>query len=133
MAMTIGAIKRLEMMKEHPELREKLWTIARALQKGFREAGFDIGKTESPVTPVIFKGGIAQTTHLIKDLRKNYGIFCSVVIYPVVPKGVIMLRIIPTAAHTLEDVKYTIDCFKEVKKKLESGAYPTDKMADFKN
>jgi glycine C-acetyltransferase len=82
---------------------------------------------------VIFKGGINQTTHLIKDLRKNYGIFCSVVIYPVVPKGVIMLRIIPTASHTLEDVKYTIDCFKEVKKKLESGAYPTDTMADFKN
>jgi glycine C-acetyltransferase len=133
MAMTLGAIKRLEMIKTHPELREKLWTIARALQKGFREAGFDIGKTQSPVTPIYFKGGIEQTTHLIKDLRKNYGIFCSVVIYPVVPKGVIMLRIIPTASHTLEDVKYTIDCFKEVKKKLETGVYPSDQIADFNN
>ena len=132
MAMTIGAIKRLEMMKNHPELREKLWEIARALQKGFREAGFDLGRTQSPVTPVFFKGGLAQTTQLIKDLRKNYGIFCSVVIYPVVPKGVIMLRIIPTAAHTMEDVNYTLQAFKEVKKKLETNAYP-DEMADFRN
>jgi glycine C-acetyltransferase len=121
------------MIKTRPELREKLWTIARALQSGFREAGFDIGKTQSPVTPVYFKGGVAQTTHLIKDLRKNYGIFCSVVIYPVVPKGVIMLRIIPTAAHTMEDVKYTVESFKEVKKKLETGAYPSDQIAEFNN
>jgi len=132
MAMTIGAIKRLEMIKEHPELRDKLWVIARALQDGFREAGFDLGKTQSPVTPIFLKGGIPQATQMTKDLRKNYGIFCSIVIYPVVPKGVIMLRIIPTAAHTLEDVKYTIDSFKEVKAKLESGFYP-DEIADFKN
>lgn len=132
MAMTIGAIRRLEMMKSNPELREKLWTIANALQKGFREAGFDLGKTESPVTPVFFKGGLAQTTHLVKDLRKNYGIFCSVVIYPVVPKGVIMLRIIPTAAHTMEDVNYTLNAFKEVKQKLESNAYPNE-LADFRS
>jgi glycine C-acetyltransferase len=132
MAMTIGAIKRLEMIKEHPELRDKLWIIARALQDGFREAGFDLGKTQSPVTPIFLKGGIPQATQMTKDLRKNYGIFCSIVIYPVVPKGVIMLRIIPTAAHTLEDVKYTIDSFKEVKAKLESGFYP-DEIADFKN
>jgi glycine C-acetyltransferase len=130
--MTIGAIKRLEMIKEHPELREKLWAISTALQKGFREAGFDLGKTESPVTPIFLKGGIPQATHMIKDLRQNYGIFCSVVIYPVVPKGVIMLRIITTAAHTMEDVEYTIKCFKEIKKKLETGAYP-DTVADFKN
>ncbi|MRR20803.1 aminotransferase class I/II-fold pyridoxal phosphate-dependent enzyme, partial [bacterium] len=133
MAMTIGAIKRLEMMKNHPEFREKLWQIANALQKGFREAGFDLGKTQSPVTPVFFNGELAQTTHLIKDLRRNYGIFCSVVIYPVVPKGVIMLRIIPTAAHSMEDVNYTIQAFKDVKKKLETNAYPTDVMADFRS
>lgn len=132
MAMTIGAIKRLEMIRDHPELREKLWTIARALQKGFREAGFDLGRTESPVTPVFLKGGIPQTTQIIKDLRQNYGIFCSVVIYPVVPRGVIMLRIIPTAVHTMDDVNYTVNAFKEVKKKLETNAYP-DEVADFRN
>jgi len=132
MAMTIGAIKRLELIKDHPEKRDKLWAITRALQSGLKEAGFDLGKTESPVTPIFLKGGIPQTTQLIKDLRKNYGIFCSVVIYPVVPKGVIMLRIIPTAAHTMEDVRYTIEAFKEVKKKLETGAYP-DEVADFRN
>jgi glycine C-acetyltransferase len=112
MAMTIGAIKRLELIMDHPEKREKLWAITRALQSGLREAGFDLGRTESPVTPIFLKGGIPQTTQLIKDLRKNYGIFCSVVIYPVVPRGVIMLRIIPTAAHTMEDVRYTIEAFK---------------------
>ncbi len=132
MAMTIGAIKRLELIRDHPEKRDKLWAITRALQSGLKEAGFDLGKTESPVTPVFLKGGIPQTTQLIKDLRQNYGIFCSVVIYPVVPRGVIMLRIIPTAAHTMEDVRYTIDAFKEVKKKLETGAYP-DEIADFRN
>lgn len=132
MAMTIGAIKRLEMIKEHPEYREKLWTIATALQKGLREAGFDLGRTQSPVTPVFIRGGLEKTTQLIKDLRHNYGIFCSVVIYPVVPKGTIMLRIIPTAAHSPEDVEYTVKCFREVKKKLETNAYP-DEMADFRN
>jgi glycine C-acetyltransferase len=131
-AMTIGAIKRLEMVKAHPEYREKLWTIANTLQKGFREAGFDLGRTQSPVTPVFLKGGLAQTTQIIKDLRQNYAIFCSVVIYPVVPRGTIMLRIIPTAVHTLEDVRYTIDCFKEVKHKLETNAYP-DEIADFRS
>jgi len=132
MAMTLGAIKRLEMIKSHPELRENLWNIANTLQSGFREAGFDLGKTQSPVTPVFIKGGLAQTTQLVRDLRRNYGIFCSVVIYPVVPKGVIMLRIIPTAAHTMEDANYTIQCFKEIKNKLETNAYP-DEMADFRN
>ncbi len=132
MAMTIGAIKRLEMMINHPELRENLWKIANALQSGLREAGFDLGKTQSPVTPVFIQGGLPQTTQIVRDLRRNYGIFCSVVIYPVVPKGVIMLRIIPTAVHTLEDVNYTIRCFKEVKEKLETNAYP-DELADFRN
>ncbi len=131
MAMTLGAIRRLELIKEHPEYKENLWKIVRALQSGLKEAGFDLGKTESPVTPVFLQGGVPQATHMIKDLRENYGIFCSVVIYPVVPKGVIMLRIIPTAVHTLEDVKYTIDCFKEIQKKLTANVYP-DTMAEYR-
>jgi len=130
MAMTIGAIKRLEMMNSHPELKDKLWVIVRALQKGLREAGLDLGDTESPVTPVYLKGGVPEATQVTFDLRENYGIFCSIVVYPVIPKGIIMLRLIPTAVHTLEDVEYTVKCFKEVKHKLESGFYPAE-MADF--
>jgi glycine C-acetyltransferase len=130
MAMTIGAIKRLEMVQSNPELKDKLWVIVNALQKGLREAGLDLGNTESPVTPVFLKGGIPEATQVTFDLRENYGIFCSIVVYPVVPKDVIMLRIIPTAAHSLEDVAYTIKCFKEVKEKLESGFYPKE-IADF--
>jgi len=132
MAMTLGAIRRLELIQENPEYREKLWTIVKAVQSGFREAGFDLGRTQSPVTPVFLKGGVNQATQIIKDLRQNYGVFCSVVIYPVVPKGVIMLRIIPTAAHTLEDVEFTLKAFKEVKKKLDSNMYP-DELADFRS
>lgn len=132
MAMTLGAIRRLELIRDQPELRENLWTIVRALQDGFREAGFNIGRTQSPVTPIFLQGGIPQATQMIKDLRKNYGIFCSIVIYPVVPRGVIMLRIIPTAVHTLEDVRYTIESFKEIKRKLETNFYP-DEVADFKS
>jgi glycine C-acetyltransferase len=122
-AMTIGALKRLEIIRTQPELRTKLWTIVDALQSGFREQGFNIGKTESPVTPVYFTGGVPEATQITYDLRENYDIFCSIVVYPVVPKGVIMLRIIPTAVHTLDDVSYTIKAFAEVKKKLDAGAY----------
>ena len=123
--MVVGSLKRLDMIRTHPELREKLWTIVKALQTGLRENGFDIGHTQSPVTPVFLKGGVIEATQIIADLRENYGVFCSVVIYPVVPKGVIMLRLIPTAAHTLEDVKYTIEAFSEIKKKLDAGRYAT--------
>jgi len=130
MAMTLGAIKRLEIIQTHPELREKLWTIVRALQKGLKEAGLNLGKTESPVTPVFMKGGITEVTQLIYDLRENYGIFCSVVIYPVVPRDVVMLRLIPTAAHSLEDVAYTVKCFKEIKRKVDNDEYPHE-MANF--
>ena len=130
MAMTIGAIKRLEYIKTHPELKNKLWTIVHALQKGLREAGLDLGNTESPVTPVFMKGGVPEATQMIYDLRENFGIFCSVVIYPVVPKGVVMLRLIPTADHSLEDVEYTIKAFKEIKRKIDNNEYP-DEMADF--
>ncbi len=117
MAMTLGAIKRLEIIQAHPEYREKLWTIVRALQKGLKEAGLDLGKTESPVTPVFLKCGLTQVTQMIYDLRENYNIFCSVVIYPVVPKDVVMLRLIPTASHSLEDVEYTVKAFREIKTK----------------
>ena len=130
MAMTIGAIKRLEIIQAHPEYREQLWTIVRALQKGLREAGLDLGKTESPVTPVFMKVPLAQVTQLILDLRENFNVFCSAVIYPVVPKDVVMLRLIPTAQHTLEDVAYTVKCFAELKKKVDNDIYPHE-MADF--
>jgi glycine C-acetyltransferase len=130
MAMTIGAIKRLEIIKAHPEYKEKLWTIVRALQKGLKEAGLDLGKTESPVTPVFMKVPLGQTTQMLFDLRENYGVFCSVVIYPVVPRDVVMLRLIPTSAHTLEDVAYTIKAFKEIKQKVDNDIYPHE-MADF--
>jgi glycine C-acetyltransferase len=121
--MVVGSLKRLEMIKTQPELRERLWTVVNALQSGLREKGFNIGKTGSPVTPVFLSGGPFEGTQIVADLRENFGIFCSIVIYPVVPKGVIMLRLIPTAAHTLEDVKYTIDAFEIVKQKLEKGEY----------
>jgi glycine C-acetyltransferase len=130
MAMTLGAIKRLELIQAHPEYREKLWTIVRALQKGLKDAGLDLGKTESPVTPVFMKGGITQVTQLIYDLRENYNIFCSVVIYPVVPRDVVMLRLIPTAVHSLEDVAYTIKAFGEIKRKIDNDEYPHE-VADF--
>jgi len=130
MAMTLGAIKRLELIQQHPEYREKLWTIVKALQKGLREAGLDLGKTESPVTPVFMKCPLTQVTQLIYDLRENYNIFCSVVIYPVVPKDVVMLRLIPTAVHTLEDVEYTVKAFAEIKRKVDGNLYPHE-MANF--
>jgi glycine C-acetyltransferase len=130
MAMTLGAIKRLEFIQSHPEQKEKLWTIVHALQKGLRAAGLNLGKTESPVTPVFMKSGVPQATRMIYDLRENYGIFCSVVIYPVVPRDVVMLRLIPTASHTLEDVDYTIKAFGEIKTKVDNNEYP-DTLADF--
>ncbi|HDZ40169.1 MAG TPA: aminotransferase class I/II-fold pyridoxal phosphate-dependent enzyme [Bacteroidetes bacterium] len=131
MAMTVGAIKRLEMLKSMPELKENLWKIVNALQSGLKEAGLDLGKTQSPVTPVFLKGGVTEASQVTHDLRQNYNIFCSIVIYPVVPKGVIMLRLIPTAAHTLEDVEYTVKAFKEVARKLETNAYPKE-IPDFR-
>jgi glycine C-acetyltransferase len=130
MAMTLGAIKRLELIQAHPEYKEKLWVIVNALQKGLKEAGLDLGKTESPVTPVFMKCELYQVTQLIYDLRENFGIFCSVVIYPVVPKDVVMLRLIPTASHTLEDVEYTVKAFKELKRKLDNNLYPNE-VVDF--
>ena len=123
MPMVIGAMKRLELLQNEKSLREKLWTIVNSLQSGLKEAGFDLGKTNSPVTPVYMKGDVPESTNVVYDLRENYNIFCSVVVYPVIPKGEIILRIIPTATHTLEDVHYTINAFKEMRHKLENGEY----------
>lgn len=128
-ALTIGARKRLELLRTKPELKAKLWEVANALQNGFKEAGFNIGKTNTPVTPVFMQGSLAEATNLTFDLRENYGIFCSIVIYPVVPKDTIMLRIIPTASHSLEDVAYTIDTFKKLKSKLDAGDYKSEELA----
>ncbi len=130
MPMVIGALKRLELLKSEPQLRKQLWDVASALQKGLKEEGFDLGVTESPVTPVYLKGGIPEATNLIFDLREKHDVFCSVVVYPVVPKGVILLRLIPTAMHSLEDVKYTIDAFNAVKDKLDSGEYASMGMVN---
>jgi glycine C-acetyltransferase len=128
MAMVVGAMKRLELLKKETQLREKLWTIVHALQSGLKEAGFDLGKTNSPVTPVYMKGDVNESTNVVYDLRENYNIFCSVVVYPVIPKGEIILRLIPTATHTPEDVSVTIAAFKEVREKLESGEYKGKEM-----
>ena len=126
MPLVIGAMKRLELLKSKPELKENLWKIVIALQSGLKEKGFNLGVTESPVTPVFLQGGVAEATNVITDLRENYQVFCSMVIYPVVPRGVIMLRIIPTAVHSLEDVAYTIKAFSDVAAKLQAGAYPKE-------
>lgn len=128
MPMVIGALKRLEIIRNSSEQRDKLWAIVKKLQAGLRENGFNIGNTESPVTPVFLKGNVAEATNIVIDLRETYKVFCSMVLYPVVPKDVIMLRIIPTAVHTLEDVDYTIKCFKEMKLKLEAGKYKSDEI-----
>ena len=129
LALVAGALKRLELMRNHPELKDNLWKITDALQKGLIAAGFEIGETNSCVTPVYMNGSIPESTNLIYDLRENYNIFCSMVVYPVVPKGMIILRLIPTAVHTLEDVQYTIDCFSKIVGKLKSGEYMSDKIA----
>ncbi|MCP9767540.1 pyridoxal phosphate-dependent aminotransferase family protein [Lacihabitans sp. LS3-19] len=125
MPFVLGGMKRLELIKKNPELKDQLWSIVKALQEGFRKRGFDIGNTTSPVTPVLLQGDydLPTVTNLIKDLRENMAIFCSIIVYPVVPKGVILLRVIPTAAHTLEDVEYTMNSFEIVKEKLSNGSY----------
>jgi glycine C-acetyltransferase len=128
MPLVIGALKRLELLRTQPALRERLWTIVRAIQNGLRERGFNLGTTTSMVTPVLFKGGVGEAANMSMDLRENYDIFCSVVIYPVVPKDVIMFRIIPTAAHSLEDVQRTLETFSALKTKLDNGFYKQEEL-----
>lgn len=131
MPMVIGALKRLDMIRNDTSFKDKLWEIVNATQKGLRDKGLDIGVTNSPVTPVILHGTVQEATQLTVDLRENFNIFCTIVIYPVVPKGVILLRIIPTAAHTLEDVEYTVNAFASVKKKLENNEYSKTEFAEW--
>lgn len=123
MPIIIGNLKRLELLKKNPELKDKLWENVRMLQNGLKENGFDIGKTNSCVTPVFMKGSPFEAGAMVRDLRENYNIFCSVVMYPVVPKDVILLRLIPTAAHTEEDIRLTIEAFGAVSRKLQAGEY----------
>lgn len=123
MPLVIGNLKRLDMIRKHPELKEKLWENVHALQSGLKDRGFDIGNTNTCVTPVFLKGDLNEATALVKDLRANYGIFCSIVIYPVIPRGIILLRLIPTAMHSLEDIEITLNAFSAIKDKLESGGY----------
>jgi glycine C-acetyltransferase len=130
MPLVMGNLKRLELLRTRPELKNKLWENAMKLQKGLKEKGFDIGKTDSVVTPVYMKGGVEEATAMVMDLRENYGIFCSIVVYPVIPKGHIIYRLIPTAAHTDEDISRTLIAFEETKKKLDAGEYKVEAIPD---
>ena len=123
MPMVFGLLKRLELLKTQPELKNNLWKIVKALQSGLRDRGFNIGHTNSPVTPVMMSGTLMEATNIVMDLRENYGIFCSIVTYPVVPKGVIMLRLIPSAVHTLADVEETLNAYSQIAEKLKAGHY----------
>lgn len=123
-----GSLKRLELLQTKPELRSKLWEVVTALQSGLKAQGFDLGVTESPVTPVYLSGSVGEATNLVMDLRENYNLFCSIVIYPVIPKGQLLLRLIPTASHSLEDVEYTIKAFTDIRKNLNEGKYNADEI-----
>ncbi|MDA3952943.1 MAG: pyridoxal phosphate-dependent aminotransferase family protein [Bacteroidales bacterium] len=129
MPIVIGSLKRLELLKTQKVLRDNLWSVVNSLQSGLKKAGFDLGVTESPVTPVYLSGSLPEGTNITMDLRENYNVFCSIVVYPVIPKGQLLLRLIPTAMHTLEDVEYTINAFKAVHKKLINGEYKADSIA----
>ena len=128
MPMVLGAQKRLELLKGCPELKENLWKIVRSLQTGLKKEGFNLGKTQSPVTPVYLSGVVLEAVNVVFDLRENYNLFCSVVAYPVVPKGQVLLRLIPTAVHTLEDVNFTIETFKKMREKLKGGYYEKERL-----
>jgi glycine C-acetyltransferase len=130
MPLVIGNLKRLELVRNHPEYKEKLWSNAMKLQKGLKERGFDIGKTDSVVTPVYMTGGVEEATQMVMDLRENYGVFASIVVYPVIPKGHIIYRLIPSAAHKDEDIEITLTAFSETKKKLDAGAYKAEAIPD---
>ncbi|WP_114792071.1 pyridoxal phosphate-dependent aminotransferase family protein [Niabella yanshanensis] len=130
MPLVIGNLKRLELLRNQPALKEKLWENALKLQQGLKERGFDIGKTDSVVTPIYMKGGVEEATAMVMDLRENYKIFCSIVVYPVIPRGHIIYRLIPTAAHTDEDIQLTLEAFTAVKEKLDAGSYKTNAIPD---
>ncbi len=123
MVLVKGALKRLDMLRNRLEIKDKLWENVDALQSGLKKRGFDIGSTQSCVTPVYLKGSIPEAMVLVRDLRENFGIFCSIVVYPVIPKGLILLRLIPTASHNLEDVAITLEAFSSIRERLENGVY----------
>jgi glycine C-acetyltransferase len=133
MPLVVGNLKRLELLRNHPELKDQLWSNALKLQKGLKEKGFDIGKTDSVVTPVYMKGGVEEATAMVMDLRENYDIFCSIVVYPVIPKGHIIFRLIPTAVHTDEDIRLTLKAFEETKHRLDAGEYKVEAIPDMAN
>ncbi|SDE07674.1 aminotransferase class I/II-fold pyridoxal phosphate-dependent enzyme [Niabella drilacis] len=130
MPLVVGNLKRLELLRTRPELKQKLWDVATKLQAGLKERGFDIGTTDSVVTPIYMKGGVEEATAMVMDLRENYRIFCSIVVYPVIPKGHIIYRLIPTASHTDADIEATLTAFSAVKEKLDAGAYKTNAIPD---
>ncbi len=133
MPFVVGNLKRLELLRTQTELKDKLWKNALALQNGLKERGFDIGKTDSVVTPVYMKGGVEEATLMVMDLRENYKIFCSIVVYPVIPKGHIIYRLIPTADHSQEEIDLTLKAFSETKAKLDAGAYKAEEIPDMAN
>ncbi|MEI7588603.1 MAG: pyridoxal phosphate-dependent aminotransferase family protein [Chitinophagia bacterium] len=133
MPYVVGNLKRLELLRSKPELKANLWKNALALQNGLKEKGFDIGKTDSVVTPVYMKGGVEEATAMVMDIRENYKIFCSIVVYPVIPKGHIIYRLIPTADHTQEEIDLTLKAFSETKAKLDAGMYQTTEIPDMAN
>ena len=133
MPYVVGNLKRLELLRSKPELKDNLWKNALALQNGLKERGFDIGKTDSVVTPIYMKGGVEEATAMVMDIRENYKIFCSIVVYPVIPKGHIIYRLIPTAVHTQEEIDLTLKAFSETKAKLDAGAYKVDEIPDMAN
>ena len=133
MPYVVGNLKRLELLRSKPELKANLWKNALALQNGLKEKGFDIGKTDSVVTPVYMKGGVEEATAMVMDIRENYKIFCSIVVYPVIPKGHIIYRLIPTADHTQEEIDLTLKAFSETKAKLDAGAYKAEEIPDMAN
>ena len=133
MPYVVGNLKRLDLLRTQPELKDRLWKNALALQNGLKERGFDIGKTDSVVTPVYMKGGVEEATAMVMDIRENYKIFCSIVVYPVIPKGHIIYRLIPTAVHTQEEIDLTLKAFSETKAKLDAGAYKVTEIPDMAN
>ncbi|NDC76939.1 MAG: aminotransferase class I/II-fold pyridoxal phosphate-dependent enzyme [Chitinophagia bacterium] len=130
MPLVIGNLKRLELLRNHPELKDRLWDVATKLQNGLKSRGFDIGKTDSVVTPIYMKGGVEEATAMVMDLRENYNIFCSIVVYPVIPKGHIIYRLIPTAVHTDEDIRLTLEAFDATKRKLDAGEYRVEEIPE---
>jgi glycine C-acetyltransferase len=133
MIQTIGSLKRLELLRNSSEIKDKLWVNVNALQNGLKERGFNIGDTNTCITPVYLEGSIPEAMIMVNDLRENYGIFLSIVVYPVIPKGIILLRMIPTASHTIDDINETLAAFEAIREKLVNGTYAKIAEASVQN